>query len=182
MSAVFRKHLLAAFLIVPFFVPACSDDPVAEPWDDSEIRVLVYRAMYEQWSLDTLGCAALAVAQGDSLPAGMLWPEAYVPHPAVLRDALAGFVPLRVVDMSGIVLSTGSDGKQEYRTTDTDVAAVACFTNGIERFDGTHLGVKCGARLRPWSWEILAVCDLSHENGEWQVSGLDVYYRKTSGL
>ena len=61
-----RRRLLLPFLLavlssLPF--PACSDDQVNEPYDEDAIRVLVYRAMYERLPLDTLGCAAMAVAR-----------------------------------------------------------------------------------------------------------------------
>ncbi len=181
MSALFRRLWLAVFLFAAFLASACSEDPVAEPYDDNEIRVLVYRALYEQLSLDTLGCAAMAVSRGDSLPAGMLWPTAFTPHSTSLTDRLGTFIPLRIVDIGGVSLVIDPDGREVYRTVDAHEKAVACFTNEIQRFDGTHLGVKCGVRMHPQYHEILTVCDVAHENGAWHVSAVDIYYRQTTG-
>lgn len=173
-----RRCLLLPFLFAVLSLPllsACSDDPLNEPYDEDAIRVLVYRAMYERLPLDTLGCAAMAVARGDSLESGLYWPKITVTHSQALMTELARVVPLRIVGMELVAPAAHPSGWSVYRTTDTDELAVACFTKDVERVDGTHLVVQCGMQHRD-NYMAFAGCDVVYESGGWQVRSLNVYY------
>lgn len=173
-----RRCLLLPFLLAMLSLPllsACSDDPLNEPYDEDAIRVLVYRAMYERLPLDTLGCAAMAVAHGDSLQEELFWPKITIPHSQALMTELARVVPLRIVGMELVALAAQPSGWSVYRTTDTDELAVACFTGNIERIDGTHLVVQCGMQHRH-NYMAFAGCDIVFESGAWKVRSLNIYY------
>lgn len=173
-----RRCLLLPFLLAVLLLPllsACSDDPLNEPYDEDAIRVLVYRAMYERLPLDTLGCAAMAVARGDSLESGLYWPKITVPHSQALMTELARVVPLRIVGMELVSLVSQPTGSSVYRTTDTDELAVACFTRDVERIDGTHLVLQCGMQHR-YDYRAFGACDVVFEAGGWKVRSLNLYY------
>lgn len=173
-----RRCLLVAFLLAllsPLSFPACSDDPVNEPYDDDAIRVLVYRAMYERLPLDTLGCGAMAVAQGDSLEGGLFWPKITAPHSQALMTELARVVPLRIVGMELVSPVVEPSGRSVYRTTDKDELAVACFTRTVERIDGTHLVVQCGMQ-QSYYFRAFAGCDVAFESRTWRIQALNLYY------
>lgn len=174
-----RRRVLLPFLLVAISAlqfPACSDDPVNEPYDEDAIRVLVYRAMYERLPLDTLGCAAMAVAWGDSLEGGLFWPKITKSHSQALMSELARVVPLRIVGMELVALVSQPTGWKVYRTTDKDELAVACFTRDVERIDGTHLVVQCGMQQNYFNYRAFAGCDVAFESGAWRVRSLNLYY------
>ncbi len=175
MSIRIRQLILSLLLMAPLILSSCSEDPVNEAYDDDAVRVLVYRAMYEMLPLDTLGCTAMAVGQGDSLQDGFFWPRVLTPHSSSLKQTLASALPLRIVDMHDVSMVSQPDGYPMYRTTDTDEPAVACFTMGIERVDGTHLIVACGMTHRE-NFFAYGACDLAFEGGAWQARSMNVYY------
>ncbi|MFZ1729336.1 MAG: hypothetical protein WBQ23_02495 [Bacteroidota bacterium] len=164
-------------LFLPLILSSCSDDPVNEPYDDVAIRVLVYRAMYDILPLDTLGCEAMAVALGDSLKDELFWPTVITPHSQQLITDLALALPLRIVAMDEVEMVWQPTGYAIYRTIDTQVPAVACFTASIERVDGTHLIVTCGMRHRD-NYYAYAACDLVFENDGWNARAMNVYYSR----
>jgi hypothetical protein len=133
--------------------------------------------MYERLPLDTLGCAAMAVARGDSLEGGLFWPKITNSHSQALMTELAHVVPLRIVGMELVSLVSQPTGWSVYRTTDKDELAVACFTRDVERIDGTHLVVQCGMQ-QSYDYRAFAGCDVVFEAGAWQVRSLNVYYSR----
>ncbi len=171
----------AAVFLCIFATSGCSDEPVTPavisdaPFDESDIRVKVYDALYTELRLDTLGCAAMAVAEGDSLFEGMFWPSIFIAHPPDVPFSLAALVPLRILGMNEVRLSSAQVFDPPYVTDDTEELAIAAFTKTIERTGPFNLVVVCGVMHR-WERCAFGVCNLEYAMDEWNVTSVIPYY------
>lgn len=172
------------FVILSLFTVAlsgCSDEATApavvsdEPFVDSNIRIKVYEALYTELCLDTLGCTAMAVAEGDSLFEGMFWPSVFIAHPPDVRSKLAETVPLRVLSMDEVQVSAAQVLDPPYVTIDTGEPAIAAFTKTIERTGPINLVVVCGVMHR-WERCAFGVCNLKYTMNGWNVQSVIPYY------
>lgn len=173
--------LFVALILFTFSLSGCSDDAMAptvvsdEPFDDTDIRTKVYLALYEELRLDTLGCRAMAVAEGDSLYEGMFWPAVFIEHSPDIRSELAEKVPLRILRMEEVHLTTEPARDPPYATKDTGEPAIAAFTKTIERTGPFTLIVVCGVFHRR-ARSAFAACSLEYRGNEWMLQSLNPYY------